>query len=571
MRRRWRLRPSSAEAESRLGEALGIPPLLARLLASRGIEDPSAASTFLAAELSGDGLRSPALFRQMPAAAGRVVRALTGGERIGIYGDYDVDGISGSALLLRFLRDVGHDPALFLPNRFRDGYGLGENGIRQLAEAGVRLMITVDCGAVAHREIAFAASLGIDTIVCDHHQVAATPLPAFAVLNPIEEDAGFPFRGLCGAGVAFYLALGVRQQLRELGHQPLPNLKRSLDLVALGTIADVVPLLEENRVIVKHGLREILQSGAPGIAALKKVAGVTDVSSATVGFRLAPRLNAAGRLSDASRAVELLTTQDVDSADRIARELDEENNARRRIEAEILDDALRQLERDEGLEQRRSIVLASSDWHPGVIGIVASRLVERYYRPTVVIAVDSATQVGRGSGRSIAGINIHAAFQHAAPHLLGFGGHHMAAGLSVEAERLPELAAAIEEAVRAQAKADDFVPLTWVDAEIPLADLDTGLMEQLDQLQPFGAANPEPVFLVRGVTVAARRVVGEQHAKLFLRQGNAAIGAIGFGLADAPIEVGAQIDILACAERNTWNGRTTLELRLRDWRPAKSS
>lgn len=568
MRRRWRLRPCPPEAEVALRNALGLRPHVARILASRGIDSPERAGAFLQPRLS-EHLRSPMLFRQMPAAVERVTQALSRKEQIGIYGDYDVDGMSGSALLVRFFRSLGCSPELFIPHRMTDGYGLTERGIRKLSAAGVNLMITVDCGGVSHREIAVAGQLGIDTIVCDHHQVSGTPLPACAVLNPIEVDAGFPFNGLCGAGVAFYLAMGVRMRLREAGRQQLPDLRRYLDLVALGTIADVVPLLEENRVLVHAGLREILQSAMPGIVALKQVSRVDAVSASAIGFRLAPRLNAAGRLSDATRAVELLTTDDAERAAAIARDLDAENTTRREIEAEMVADAVRRVER-EGLDAGHgAIVVADDSFHPGVVGIVAARLVDRFHRPSVVIAVDPATGMGRGSGRSIAGIDLHEAFRRASAHLAGFGGHHMAAGLSLHADRIPDFRAALNATVSTLAAQIDATPETFVDGEVGLDAFDAGFVDALEPLAPHGASNPEPVFLVRGATVAGRRVVGERHLKLFLRQPRGALAAMAFGLADSGIEQGAEIDILVTPERNAWQGRNSIELRVHDWRPAK--
>jgi single-stranded-DNA-specific exonuclease len=567
MARRWKLTPRQPEVEDLLCREGGIPPLLARLLAARRITTPAAANSFLNARLA-EHLRSPMLFRHMPAAVARVLRAMNSGERIGIYGDYDVDGISGSAILIRFLRALGHEPALYIPHRLRDGYGVSEAGVRTLAAAGARVMITVDCGGVSHREIALAGTLGMDTIVCDHHQVSGTPLPAHAVLNPIEADAGFPFRGLCGAGVAFYLALGIRLRLRESGHANLPDLRRYLDLVTLGTIADIVPLVEENRVLVKHGLRELMQTQRPGLVALKAVSGVTDVSTSAVGFRLAPRLNAGGRLADATRAVELLTTEDGARAEELAAELDQENRARQTIEQEILQEALFQVERDGYLAERRSIVLASSDWHPGVIGIVAARLVDRFYRPTVLLAVDAESGVARGSGRSIRGLNLYEALK-ACRHLVeGFGGHRMAAGLSIRQEQIPAFAEHFEAAVRAATRAEDFTPETTVDAELSFAEIGDHLVQDLAQLEPHGPGNPEPVFLARNVTVVSHRIVGENHLKLYLRHGDRALSAIGFGMAELPLEDGAALDILFSPELNEWNGSTSLQLRLRDLRVA---
>jgi single-stranded-DNA-specific exonuclease len=568
MQRRWRFRREQPDGEATLRRELGLSPLLARLLANRGIATADAAQTFLHGRLA-EHLRSPMLFKQMPVAAERVCRALSQGQRIGIYGDYDVDGISGSAILVRFLRALGHEPLLHIPHRLRDGYGVTEPGVRALAEGGAQLMITVDCGGVSHREIELAGRLGVETIVCDHHQVSGTPLPAHAVLNPIEPDAGFPFSGLCGAGVAFYLALGVRMHLRQAGHSTLPDLRRYLDLVTLGTIADIVPLVEENRVLVKHGLRELLQTARPGIVALKNVSSVTNISTGVVGFRLAPRLNAGGRLSDARRSVELLTTDDPTRAEQLANELDQENRARQSIEQEILDDALHRIESDPSAPERRSIVLGSEDWHPGVIGIVASRLIERYYRPTVLVAIDPSTGVGRGSGRSISGFNLHEAFKACADLLLGFGGHRMAAGLSIRAERMADLAERFEAAVRERTTAADFLPETQVDMELPLEQIDDAVLGDLDQLEPHGAGNPEPLFLAREVVVEGRRIVGESHLKLYLRQGRRGVSAIAFGMADRPVEVGTSLDILFVPEENIWNGTKSLQLRLRDLRPAQ--
>jgi single-stranded-DNA-specific exonuclease len=542
-----------------------LSALLARLLSVRGIDKPDAASAFFESRLS-TNLRSPMLFRQMPLATERVRVALQRSERIGIYGDYDVDGISGSSILRRFLRALGHDPALHIPNRFRDGYGLNESGIRTLAAAGTRLMITVDCGGVSHKEIGLARDLGIDTIVCDHHQVSGTPLPAHAVLNPIEPDAGFPFQGLCGAGVAFYLAMGVRMHLREAGFADLPDLRRYLGLVTLGTIADIVPLLEENRVLVKHGLQELARSTSPGVQALKAVSGVSSVSTGIVGFRLAPRLNAGGRLADAIRGVDLLTTDDAEVARRLAEELNEENQARQSIEREILDDAVARIERDGDNAERRSIVLASRDWHAGVIGIVAQRLVERYYRPTVLIAVDPATGMGRGSGRSISGFNLYEAFKACSAHLTAFGGHRAAAGLSIEEGRIAALASAFEDYVRSHTTSEDFVPVALVDAEMTFDDINDALLEDLDRLEPHGAGNPQPVFMAREVTVLSKRIVGENHLKLFLRQGNRAFSGIGFGMAEAPAEAGSRLDLLFSVERNEWQGASSIQLRINDLR-----
>jgi len=562
--RRWRLSAPPAEVVDRLQAEAGVSPLLGRLLANRRLADPAGVGAFLTPRLA-EHLRSPMLFRDMGRAADRVTRAVAAGERIGIYGDYDVDGVSGSALLVRFLRALGAEPLLHIPHRLREGYGLNAAGVQKLAEAGARVMVTVDCGGASHHEIELATRLGMDVIVCDHHQVSGTPLAAHAVINPIEPDAGFPFSGLCAAGVAFYLAMGVRMRLRERGG-PVPDLRRYLDLVALGTIADMVPVVEENRVLVKAGLRELAGSTHPGIAALRRVSGASQVSAGVVGFRLAPRLNAGGRLDDATRSVALLTTDDADLADRLAAGLDEENRARQTIEREMVDEAIRCVEASGPIGARRSIVIASPAFHPGVVGIVASRLVERYYRPTVLIAAE-AGGVGRGSGRSITGLNLYDALAACRDCLERFGGHRMAAGLSIKLDRVPELRERLEVAVAARTQPEDFVPQTTIDAELSLRALDAACFADLERLEPYGMGNPEPIFLTRDVRVRDSRVVGETHLKLFLEHEGRRVPAIGFGMARASVASGDRLDVLFSPMMSEWNGSEYTELRIRDLRP----
>lgn len=539
---------------------LAVSPRLARLLVNRGLTEPAAAAGFLDATLSRQ-LRSPLLFREMPAAATRVVEAIRRRETIGIFGDYDVDGISGSAILVLFLRALGAEPALYIPHRVRDGYGLNDQGMRALAEQGARLVITVDCGGSSHREIARARESGLDVIVCDHHQVSGQPLAAHAVLNPMEPTAGFPFTGLCGAGVSFYLALGVRMRLREQGGADLPDLRRWLDLVSLGTIADIVPMLEENRVLVKYGLREIAAAHRPGMAALKTVSGVSTVSTGAVGFRLAPRLNAGGRLAEATAAVELLTTDSPERARQLAEGLDQENRARRAIEEDIRADALRLIDEDPDFASRRTIVLASPGWHPGVIGIVASRLVDRFYRPAVLIALNAENGQGRGSCRGIADVHLYQLLQRCGDLLIGFGGHRMAAGLSIHADRVSEFAACFEAAVREATTPAHFIPTIDVDDEIALAEVNQELVSDIERLEPFGPGNREPVFSTPRVTVVSRRIVGESHLKLEVRQDRSSLPAIAFGMAEAPVAPGDVVDLLSVPERDDWRGGHCLRVK----------
>jgi single-stranded-DNA-specific exonuclease len=565
--RRWVVAKPAVEAEDGLAKELGVSPLLARLLANRGLTDPGRAAAFLAPRLA-DHLRSPMLFRDMGRAVERLRRALAAGERIAIHGDYDADGICGSAILLRVFRALGCQPLLHVPHRLREGYGLSETGVRKLAEAGARVMITVDCGGVSHREIALARSLGIDVIVCDHHQVSGTPLPAHAVLNPIEADAGFPFTGLCGAGVAFYLAMGLRMRLRELGVAPLPDLRRHLDLVAIGTIADLVPVLDENRVLVKHGLRAIAASTEPGIVALKTVSGVQQVTAGAVGFRLAPRLNAGGRLADATRSVELLTTEDRTEAERLAAQLDGENRTRQEIERAILSGAEEMIAAAGDLGERRSLVLASADWHPGVVGIVASRLAQRYTRPTVLIALEGEGGLARGSGRSIPELDLFGVLSSCRQWLEAFGGHPAAVGLSIRPDRVEQFAAAVEAAVTEHTEPHHFIRSERVDCALDPHEVNQDIVGEIDLLEPHGQGNRAPVFLARKLTVVSRREVGSGHLKLLLGRDGATFPAIGFGMADRSIRAGEAVDVLYRPVLNDFDGSRRVELQLQDLRPS---
>ncbi len=575
--RRWVMRtPDPAQVEALLASAqsgaLALSPLLACLLINRGIDTPEKAATFLSPSLR-EGLRSPLLFPDMPRATERLLRARAGGERVCVYGDYDVDGVTGSSQLLLFLRELGMQPDLYIPHRTREGYGLNAQAVKLIADRGTKVMVTADCGATAHTEISLAQSLGIDVIVCDHHHVPEQRPPAYAVLNPLEKECAFSFTGLSGAGVVFYLLMGLRMRLREQGEEQVPDLRRYLDLVTLGTVADLVPLVEENRVLVTHGLKEIERSRRPGIQALKEVSGDAEVSSSYIGFRLGPRLNAGGRLAEAQKAVELLTTTDGERARALAADLDQENRARQGIEEQILNQAVAMVGAWPDLAERRSIVLASAEWHPGVIGIVASRLVERFHRPTFLIALDNGR--GKGSGRSPKTFHLYEGLKACADLLDGYGGHRQAAGLAIKADQVAALAERFEAVARSRLSVADLVPVSEVDAEMDLSLLSAQTVAEVRRLEPYGQGNPEPIFLAHEARVVALRIVGGNpllgkpgHLKLVLRSphGGRPADAIGFGMADLPIEQGGRINILYTPQINVWNGAASLQLRLRDLR-----
>ncbi|MBI2963598.1 MAG: single-stranded-DNA-specific exonuclease RecJ [Deltaproteobacteria bacterium] len=562
--RRWTLAADEPSARTRLERELGIGALLAQLLANRGLTEPARAASFLDASLA-RSLRSPMLFAEMPRAAERLVDAVRRRERIAVYGDYDVDGITASTQLLLFLRDLGCEPIVHIPHRLRDGYGLRASGLRELAARGARLVVTADCGAAAHAEIAEAARLGLEIIVCDHHQNPALRPPALAVLNPVVFQAGFPFAGLSAAGVVFYLLMGVRMRLRESG-AAVPDLRRLLDLVALGTVADLVPLLEENRVLVKHGLREIARGRRVGLRALHEVVGGGAITVDTLSFRLGPRLNASGRLADASLAVELLACDDPGRARRLAEELDGQNRSRRSIEEATVEEAERMIDALEDRQSRRSYVLASEGWHAGVVGIVAARLVERHYRPVVLLALEG--EIARGSARGIPSLHLFEALERCADVLERFGGHRMAAGLTLRSARLPEFAGRFERVIAAAAPASAFVPELRVDARLDLESITAATLDELDRLEPCGQANPRPLFVCEQVEVLSSRVVGARHLKLGVRRrgGRKSFDAIGFRLAEQLPEPGSVIDVVFTPEINQWKGEQRLQLVLRDLR-----
>jgi single-stranded-DNA-specific exonuclease len=562
-RRRWVVRDGNPEADERLAGELGVRPLTARLLAQRGFTSAEAASAFLESSLASH-LRSPMLFREMPVAARRVLDAVRRKEKIAVYGDYDADGITGATQLLLFLRELGADVDVHVPHRLRDGYGMRIDALRMLAEKGTKLVVTADCGAAAHAEIEAANGLGLDVVVCDHHQAPDVRPPAFAVLNPVVQNAGFPFAGLSAAGVVFYLLVGTRMLLRESGDRG-PDLRRYLDLVALGTVADLVPIVEENRVLVRHGIREIALTDRLGIRALCRVAAVDDVTVDSLGFRLAPRLNASGRLADATAAVRLLASRDPEEARRLAEELDGHNSARRDVEQVIFEEADWMIQGMPDRTRRRSFVLASEGWHPGVVGIVASRLVERYARPVVLLAIEGET--ARGSARSIGPVHLFQSLRRCADLLLAHGGHRMAAGLTTKASAIPALAERFERIVEEVTSEDDFRPTLSIDARLPLEEVSSSLVSELERLEPHGSGNPRPVFIDEDIAVASHRIVGERHLKLTLRRGDGKLTeAIAFRMGERASSLPPVIDLVYGIERDRWEGRERLQIIVRDFR-----
>ncbi len=438
LHKRWSIKQADPQTVARQAQELNISPFLARMLVQRGFADAPSARRYLSSSLRSD-LPSPFEMTDMEPAVRRIVEAVKRKEQIGIWGDYDVDGTTGASVLVSFLREVGSEPIYYVPHRVEEGYGLNVEGLRRLKLRGVDLVVTIDCGISNAAEVKAGADMGLDLIVVDHHQPPDELPPAVAVINPHRKDCSFPDKGLCAAGLAFYLIIGLRARLRDAGWfkgAADPDIRRHLDIVTLGTIADMVPLKGVNRTLIRRGLVELSASTRPGVVALKKVSSIAAgvVSAGQVGFRLGPRINAAGRVDYGIKVVELLTTESPEVALRIAQELDDHNSERRAIEASVLEQALAQAQAVMARGERRSLVLAGEGWHPGVLGIVASRIVEKFYRPTVVIGF--AGGAGKGSARSIRGFHMVEGFRSCASHLQKFGGHEFAGGLSIGPEQL---------------------------------------------------------------------------------------------------------------------------------------
>ena len=570
MQKRWVLREADESVVSLLSEQLKIPPLVARILALRGLNDPDSARRYLSSSLRSD-LPSPFLIAGMEQAAGRLVRALERKELICVWGDYDVDGTTGTAALVSFLREVGGEVIYYIPHRIDEGYGLNPEGLKQLSSQGVRLVVSVDCGISNYQEVELAHNMGIDVVIVDHHELPPNLPPAFAITNPHRPDCSFPDKGLSGAGLAFYLIIGLRAKLREagwFGASESPDIRRYLDIVTLGTIADMVPLTGVNRVLARRGLTELGGSTRPGVVALKQVARLPpgEMSAGQVGFQLGPRINAAGRMDAGLKVVEMLTTESHEVALRIAQELDEHNRERQAMEAQVLEEALSEVDADPLLKERYSIVLGREGWHPGVLGIVASRIVERFHRPTVVIAFSQGA--GKGSARSIRGFHMVEGLRCCADFLEKFGGHEYAGGLSIKQEKFPSFLTRFEEIARNSLAPEDLIPVLEIDAELEFSEIGLSLIRHIETLKPFGIGNPEPLFVTKAVEVSERRDFSGG-SRLRLRQGGKSLGAVVFGLEkDFPASPGANIDLVYRLTENEWNGSSAVELRIIDCRLA---
>ena len=543
---------------------LNSSPVLARVLLNRGIEDVESARKFFRPSLR--QLHDPFLMKGMEKAVDRVKRAIESEQRILIYGDYDVDGTTATSMLLLFLRQLHTDVGFYIPERLVDGYGLSENGIRKTKEQNIDLIITVDCGITAVQEVEFANSLGIDVIICDHHQPGADLPPASAILNPKQVDCPYPFKELAGVGVAFKLVQGLQKHLL-LDEDIVDNF---LELVAIGSSADIVPLVGENRILVKHGLANLSKTKNLGLKALIAATMLSDckIGTGQVVFVLAPRINAVGRLGDGGRAVSLLTSESEQQAQNIASILESENRKRRTIDEETFASALAIIEDQFDPEQETVFVLNSDEWHPGVIGIVASRIVEKYFRPTVMIATENGQ--GKGSARSIPGFDIYQALKRVEKLMDNFGGHKYAAGLTIHSENIPEFRSRLSEVARETLTDEMLIPKLWIDAEISFHEIEDNLIKLLERMAPFGPQNPRPVFATKDLQVVGTpTIVGKNHLKFKVREKNIVMNAIGFNLGHLLYRITAgetNVEIAYVIEENEYQGKKKVQLRIKDLR-----
>ena len=497
MKKEWQILRPDPRAVEKLAGILKCHPAIAAILVNRNIASPEEASNFLSASLN--HLSPPFILKDMDVAVHRILKAINRSEKILIFGDYDVDGITATTILLEFFRSVGADVSYYIPHRITEGYGLQSSHIINYALANkINLIVTVDCGSGSHDAVTAANAAGIDVIITDHHMIPDTIPPAVAVINPMRHDCPSGFDDLAGVGVAFCLLICLRKQLRDKNfwkNRPEPNLKSICDLVALGTLADMVPLTNDNRILAKTGLDIIGSSPRPGMKALMGVCGINKraVNSDDVVFGLAPRLNSAGRVDHASLAVELLITKSMDDAGQIANSLNHMNRKRRSVETEMLAQIEDHLKVNPSLLRKNTLVLAHPDWHLGILGIVASRVMKKYFCPVVLITTEDG--VGRGSARSIPGVNLYDGLCACAGDLESFGGHSMAAGLKIKTEKIDRFESKFENFVVDITKPNDFIPKIYIDYELAFDDISKGLIDEIESLNPFGTGNPEPVFM----------------------------------------------------------------------------
>lgn len=557
MIKKWECNKFDDETIEKFANENNVSKLLAKVLLNRGFKEKEKVQKFLYPKL--EELYDPFLMNDMDVAVQRIIEAYETKEKVTIYGDYDVDGITSISVLKSFLTELGMDVEHYLPSRLEEGYGLNNEAVKKVAEQSTKLLITVDCGISAYNEVEYAKELGMEVIVTDHHECPEKLPRALAVLDPKREDSTYPFSSLAGVGVSFKLIQALSYRL---------NLDRKrylkyLDVVCLGTVADIVPLVDENRIIVTYGLILMKQTRKVGLQELIKASGYSKIDSTTISFGLAPRLNACGRMGKADLALELILTQDRAEAQKIALELNEINKERQEVEKKIISDAIEIIERDR-LYENGVIVVGNENWHHGVIGIVASKITETYYKPSILICMENGK--GKGSGRSIEGFDLHGALTECEDLLEKFGGHEMAIGLSIYESNILKLREKLC-SIAIENKIDELQPVVKIDAEVNSDDISFETIRDLEKLEPFGEANPSPIFMYKNLKVDSVRALSNgKHLRLVLKDNNFKYDAIAFNMGDKrlSIEIGNKVDIAHSLEINHFNNTDKIQFNLKD-------
>ena len=558
MSKKWQIYDINEEIISEIENKYKINKLLATILANRGITTEASIRLFL--NPTRDDFHDPFLITDMEKAVERIITAINKKEKITIYGDYDVDGITSITVLKSFLRDRGIEVDTYIPNRLDEGYGLNNSAIDKIKNKGCELMITVDCGISAIDEVNYANSLGIEVIVTDHHEAGNEIPKALAVIDNKRKDSTYPFRELAGVGVVFKLiqALSIKLNLKE------EEYLKYLDIVCIGTISDIVPLVDENRVITKLGLMLVRQTRNIGLQAVLKSSGYSKIDSNTISFGVAPRLNACGRMGKADEALKLFLSKNVNEVIQLSKELNDFNRERQEKEKEIYENAIAQIEK-EHLDEKNTIILRGKNWHHGVIGIVSSKITEKYFKPSILLSFEE-NGIGKGSGRSIPGFDLHEALMQCLDVIEKFGGHAMAVGITVREEHFDEFREKFEN-IAISKHIEEILPIINIDAKINLSDINKEMVESLKELEPFGEGNKMPIFVFKNLKIDSIRALSEgKHLKLTLKDNNTIVSAIGFNLGHMVEEyrIGDKIDVVGVLEINSYNGVENLQINIKD-------
>jgi len=563
MEKLWHIAKPNPQLQKELSEALGIPILLAQLLINREVTTVDEARQFIQCSL--EDLHDPFLMKDMDKAVARIKLAIEKGEKITVWGDYDVDGITSVGLLKNVLEQLGAYVTYYIPHRIEEGFGLNLTGVSAVSRNKTNLLITVDCGVNNVSEVSYLNEVGIDTIITDHHQPKNSELPkAHAIINPLQEGCQYPFKYLAGVGLAFKLACALCEKIKGISNQmPLGH----LDLVALGIISDISPMSGENRILTRYGLQRLTETEKEGLIALKKITRIDKKTLSTMhaGYILGPRLNAAGRMGSAEESLKLILSTSPEDASQLAERLDKENKNRQKLERKTFNEALVAVDREVNFKSHRIIILHQDDWHPGVVGIVASKIAERFYRPAILLSFKE--QIGKGSGRSVENFHLFKALDQCSGFLERFGGHRKACGLSIRRENLEGFKEAINKQAEVTLAQEDLRPRLEIDSEILLSQLNEKVIRQVEDLAPFGLGNRRPLFCTRKVVIKSQpRILGKETIKMWVCNDNFSYEAIGFRMASQlqSLKMGQEFDIAYTPSINQWQGEDSIQLELKD-------